>query len=238
MKNFIKSVLVFSLLLQSIDSPAQDIEDESRFSVGVKIGINLSNTSLEKKSIEDSDKKAKAGLIAGISMEYAMTDNFYLQSGLMFTIKGMKLEGTSMWIPSGETRWKQTVNMQYLQIPLMAAYKFNISSNTKLFVQAGPYFAYGIGGSSKLKNKYYDLGDKEPDEEKFSTFGNEGLKRFDFGLTGGIGVEFGDIIVGLSYEHGLIDINQKDNKINRLFDESKCMNRSGSLSLLSLGYRF
>jgi len=233
MKNFTKAICCISFCLAAFQLSAQD----SPFNLGLKVGINMSSTSLDVKP--DAEKDAKVGFVAGITAEYEFSRQFALQSGLLFTTKGMKLKGTEYAIPSGERRWTQNINMQYLQIPLTAAYKINLSSSTRLFIQAGPYIAYGIGGSNKTKIKYYDLGDKEPKEEKVNTFGKDRFKRFDFGLTGGIGVEFGDLIVGVNYEHGLIDIapDPIDNTATVFFDQ-KCKNRSGSLALISVGYRF
>ena len=99
-----------------------------------RFGMNFSNqTKLD-------DGKALPGFTMGVGMDYGFTENWSLQSGLMITSKGFKVK---------EMGEKITVRPIYLDIPILAAYKFAISDNAKFVVNAGPYMAIGLGGKAK-----------------------------------------------------------------------------------------
>ena len=102
-------------------------------------------------------RKHLTGFTLGVGMDYGFSENWSLQSGLMFIFKGFKVKDAFKARPI------------YLDIPILAAYKFNISDNTKFVINAGPYLAFGLGGKVK-----YDGGGDE------KVFGDDGWKRFDF----------------------------------------------------------
>ena len=100
----------------------------------VKFGMNFSNqTKLD-------ETKALPGFTMGVGADYAFNENWYFQPGVMITSKGYKVKY------AGE---KVTVRPVYLDIPILAAYKFDITDNTKFVINAGPYLAIGLGGKAK-----------------------------------------------------------------------------------------
>ena len=100
----------------------------------------------------------------------------------------------------------------------MAAARFKVADNTNIVLSAGPYFACGIGGNSKV-----DLGKGRLEVD---TFGDDGLlKRGDVGLGIGVAAEFGKIIVGLDGQFGFVDVMDDVN--------GKNLNVS-----ISVGYKF
>lgn len=111
-----------------------------------KVGMNFSNYT------GDLDLNAKVGFKLGGGFEYAFTDTWSLQPSLFLTSKGAKKDGNS-------------INAMYLELPVMAAARFNVADNTNLVVNAGPYFACGIAGKTK-----FDLGNDT--ERKVDTFGD------------------------------------------------------------------
>ena len=146
-----------------------------------QFGMNFSNmTKLD-------ESKALPGFKLGIGMDYAFTDSWSFQSGLMFASKGFKVK---------EDGWKATQRPIYLDIPLLAAYKFNITDDIKFVIDAGPYLAIGLGG------KY-----KDDDDDDWKVFDDEGSnwKRFDLGIQWGIGVELGEhYLVNFTGQNGFI----------------------------------
>lgn len=197
---------------------------DSKLTFGVNAGMNVSNSSW---SVGDLDKKAVIGFQVGGTVDYALTEEFYLQSGLSFTTKGAKVKGSGT-IDGYYFEGSLKVNQSYLQVPIMGAYKLEVAPDTKIVFSAGPYLAVGVGGKSKLKGRLTIGGDAGYDaDEKVDTFGDDGmLNRFDFGLGAGVAAEFGQIVVGLRYELGLTDIGK---------DDLSYRNRSASLTL---GYKF
>lgn len=208
MKTIIKTTLIVAALFFGLTMNAQD----QPITFGVKVGANLSNFGGDVEN-----NKAKFGFNGGVTIDYAITPDFYLLSGLEFTTKGAKYE----YKEEGENE-KGTMNAMYLQLPIHAGYKLTIAEGTKLVFHAGPYIAYGIGGKitdedSEGKVKWDFFGSKE-----------EGLaKRFDFGLGLGAGVEFGKINVGLGYDFGLLNISHSK--------EGKLRNMN---AYLTVGYKF
>ena len=92
----------------------------------------------------------------------------------------------------------------------------------KPYVEAGPYVGFGLYGRSWLT-----LGnDDESDEINWGSEPGE-LKRLDFGLNFGAGVELGRVILGASYGLGLADISN--------FDSSSIKNR---VIRITLGVKF
>ena len=191
---------------------------QSPIKFGIDAGVNLSNSSLDAG---DLDKKAKVGFQVGVVVEYELTPDFFLQSGLSFTTKGSKIEDKSLGVTQS-----LSINQMYLQLPVYAAYKIEVTPTTKIVFNAGPYLAYGIGGKISWKNQVIGGDAIISGTTKYDTFGDDWLKRFDFGLGGGVGVEFSQIVVGLKYELGLSNINRS---------ESAYRNRNASLTV---GYRF
>ena len=177
-------------------------------SFGVKAGMNLSE-------IQKLDDDVKVGFNVGVTAELALPSNFYLMSGLEFTTKGAKGK-EQVLNPSSGAKSKATYNAMYLQLPIHAGYKLNLTPGTKLVFRAGPYLAYGVGGRIKWDNK--SLGEMD--------FFNDNTNRFDFGIGGAVGVEFiNKINVSLGADQGL----------TKIFKDTKMKNRC---AYISVGYKF
>jgi hypothetical protein len=54
--------------------------------------------------------------------------------------------------------YNATQNRIYLEMPLMLAYRFNLSNTMKLVINGGGYISYGIGGKWKSETTlvYFD----------------------------------------------------------------------------------
>ena len=142
-----------------------------------KVGMNISNYT------GDADLNAKIGFKLGGGFEYAFDNTWSLQPSLFLSTKGAKKDGNS-------------INAMYLELPVMAAARFNVADNTNIVVNAGPYLACGIAGKTKI-----DLGNDT--ERKYDTFGDDALKRFDAAVvvggtsfTGGKG-NISGVIIGV-----------------------------------------
>ena len=125
-------------------------------------------------------------------------------------------------------------SQMYLQIPVYALYRIKLSSGNGLIVSAGPYVAQGIGGNTTISGTLI-YGDMIVNEElKEKTFSSRGLKKFDYGIGGGVAFDLGECILGVNYEWGLKDIGP-DKLTYMPFYNSSYKNRNLSLSL---EYRF
>lgn len=152
------------------------------------------------------DTNPKIGFNVGLTADYNFTSSLFLTTGIDLTTKGAKwkfeLDIDDMYIEEGEeTSFNVTINPIFLQMPLHIGYKFDITQNTKIFFHAGGYAAVGVAGKMSMGGVSFDIWGKE------SLIDKNDFQRFDYGLGGGFGVEFGKINVGLAYEHGFANIN-------------------------------
>ncbi|OAV67289.1 hypothetical protein Barb4_02526 [Bacteroidales bacterium Barb4] len=196
----------------------------------------------ETFSDRDAETKFKVGFKIGAGVNYAFSNNFSLQSGLFFSQKGAKYEGEEEGQRDGDPAVPiaVTYNPLYLEIPVLAAYKFQMTDQVKLSLSAGPYLAYGLGGKAKQEETYGDI-KLSVDANLFSKTKrsdeniNALLKRFDAGLAFGAEAEIGKILVSLNYDLGLYNIYT--NKTNDKDDNNKYSLKNSGL-WLGVGHKF
>lgn len=208
-----KIVLLGFLLILSVNAHAQD----KPLIIGLKVGINLSSI-----SGDISHTKTRFGYNVGVTLDYGFTEDWYLLTGLEYTTKGVNFKNIAGIKPS--------ISAAYIQLPIHAGYKLNVSPSSKIGFHAGPYLACGTNGKKKLDGPTVEGVDKKGREQ--STFEDDILKRFDFGLGLGVGAEFGKINVGIGYDFGLINVAKNDE--NDYYD---VIYRNGN-AYFSLGYKF
>lgn len=183
----------------------------AQVSLGVKGGLNMSNFYGD----ELDNENVKIGFNVGLLADYEFSYNSAIQTGLFFTTKGFKYDSQAL---------DYTENLMYLQLPVHYAYKLDVSPGTRVVFHAGPYVAYGVGGSRKAK-----VGNLsgEWDVDKIFGDGARQYKPFDAGLGLGVGAEFGPILVDLGWDMGLVNISNTENG-----------NIKNQNAYLSVGYKF
>ena len=135
-----------------------------------KAGVGLSSL-----AGSDTDADAKFSFKLGVGYNINISEAFSVQPAIMYANKGWKGD--------------ETYNLSYIQIPIMAAYKFGLTDNMNMTVNAGPYFAYGISGTN----------------DAFNSDGLD-LEKFDCGLGAGVKVDINNFLVGIDMEYGLTKI--------------------------------
>lgn len=194
MKTLKKLLTVFIVFTMATASYAQTF--------GVKAGLNLSNMEIKGDDFSDfDDSKMIPGFHLGGIVEFPISDIFSFETGLLLSTKGFKLNEKE-----NNSEYKIKMNSFYLDIPLTAKASFDVG-DAKVYGVLGPYL--GIGLSGKIKSEYSYEGETETDEEEIKWGSDEDeddLKRLDFGLTMGAGVEINSIIFELSYDLGLANI--------------------------------
>ena len=179
----------------------------------IKGGLNLSNI-LEKDNDDtySEDYKMKPGFHFGATAEFPLNEMFSFETGLLLSTKGTKMSEDE-----DDYSMESKVNLYYLDIPLNAKASYDIGG-AKLFGTFGPYIGMGLSGKSKYEVTYD--GETETEEETLewgSDEDNDDVKRFDFGLAVGAGVEIKSFQIGLNYSFGLANISPDSNdgyKIN------------------------
>lgn len=186
----------------------------AQVSLGIKGGVNMSNLVYDD---EVDDKNPKIGFNIGLAADVDFTSNVALQTGLFFNTKGFKSVNDAI-------EAEYTENLMYLQLPLHLAYKVDVTPGTRVVFHAGPYAAYGVGGSRKAK-----VGNLSGTWDVDKIFGDAAgqYKPFDAGLGLGVGAEMGVFLIDLGWDMGLVNISNRDNG-----------NTKNQNAYLSVGYRF
>ena len=192
--------------------------------VYVQGGLNLANITKTKDGQTEKNNLLPS-FNAGILGRLELVDMFSLESGVLLTGKGSKAE---TYFNNSNDYIKTKFNPLYIEVPLNAVVKIPFdakgSSGSNFFFHAGPYAAVGIAGKSRQDSKFGPLTSSSTSNIKFSnddplTSQQEDavydkLKRFDFGLNFGGGVQLGKVILKANYGVGLTKINSTQSNNN------------------------
>ncbi|NJO87941.1 MAG: PorT family protein [Chloroflexia bacterium] len=159
------------------------------------------------------------GFNVGATVEFPVSDAFAVQSGLILNTKGVKIDASQ----TGYT-YENKMTLTCLDIPINAKYSLDLSG-TKLYFAAGPYVSFALKGKYDEKDgPDGDVVSSDGDLEIGNDEEKDDIKRMDFGLNFGAGVEFGAIGVGAQYGLGLSNLvpgGDSDNTMkNRLISIS------------------
>ncbi|MBD3592116.1 porin family protein [Bacteroides sp. GM023] len=207
-----KVLLFFALVAISVVS----INAQDNLKWGVMAGMNVS-----KYTITGFD--SRIGFHAGVKAELGLSQEAsgaYMDFAALLTLKGAKIDAGSL------ASFK--MNPYYLEVPVHIGYKYAVNDDFALFGSAGPYIAVGLFGKFKAKvdGDLVDLEEFGGNSMSEDIFGDDGLKRFDFGLGLKAGVEFSKKYqVAISYDFGLVEVAKDLGMKNRNL-------------MLSLGYMF
>lgn len=204
----------------------------------VQGGVNFANITTTNSGQTEKNKMLTT-FNAGILSRFGISNTFDLESGVLFTGKGSKAE---TYFNGGSDYVKTKFNPLYLEIPLNAVVKIPLDTKTKsnVFFHAGPYIAIGVAGKSTVDGKLGPVQSTSSSNIKFSNddpftsaqddAAYNKLKRFDYGLNLGGGVDFGKLMVKVNYGYGLAKINstQSNNTAN---DKNKFRTWSVSLGI-------
>ena len=147
---------------------------------------------------------------AGLSVEFRLSDVFFLNSGAIFSSKGYNYSSYNDIEEKGAA--------QYIDIPLLASVRFPAGKRAKFQVNVGPYIALCVGGKVSDEYRYnWGMSGEKLYDEPFSSVYNS----LDYGLQAGLGLDLAfNYHLGVSYQLGM---------------EKKYQNRN---LMVSLGYRF
>lgn len=159
---------------------------------GVKAGINAANLT---SADNEADPKTRIGAVVGLFVDVPVNDAVSFQPEFLYSMQGAKLtEG-------GDSA---TIDLHYVQVPLLARIKLGAGSPAGLLV--GPAFGIRTRANFKAGGETQDL--------------NDAVKKWDAGLVTGIGINLGRAVLDARYTWGLtnVDISENPDTIkNRVF---------------------
>jgi hypothetical protein len=217
------------LILMMPQITAQEIESEEN--PGIQFGIQ-GGLSLQKFVGTDywgdnlSDRSAP-GIHAGGNMILPVFHDFYIQTGLLYSVKGSKQD----IITDNITK---TVFISYLELPLGILYRPQ-AGRGNLLIGLGGYFGYGISGRERTKTGTVTieipvkfLADASGEPTSYAYY-----RPFDAGGNIFVGYElYGGIIFQLNLQIGLMELNSDYGQTN---DQTLKENSGFGFSV---GYRF
>lgn len=190
---------------------------------GIRAGVNFANNSFKEDNVSVSPG-SRTAFHVGVAVDFPLLESLYIQSGLYLQSKGCKFDESE-----DGYYYKATYSPMYLEIPVLASYRYNFSDAAQLQINFGPYFSYGISGKVKTESS-----DAE-DNEEIDLFGdvNDGkadFKRFDCGLQIGAGVTLAKhYYIGVAYQFGLTNLAPD------YLEDTKIKNKNW---MVSVGYTF
>lgn len=180
---------------------------------GVIGGLNISKPAKTNYS-------ERYGFHIGGKAEFNLSDHdsrFFIYSAALLSLKGGE--------PASRISYSEDyTNMEifdykehnyYLDIPIHIGYTHTINKKIALFGSVGPYVGLGLFGKGKGKSNKHN-------SYSSNIYGNNGyLDRFDWGLSGQIGVEIiKKIQISAGYELGLKNVAKTGDYKNRNFTVS------------------
>ena len=104
---------------------------------GLRAGVNFANLNGENSEGNKFDNKLAPGFHVGVNYEMPVATDFYLQPGLLYSVKGAKSNNNDI-----------RTSLGYVEVPLNFVYKPELGMG-KLILGFGPYLAYGLSGNVK-----------------------------------------------------------------------------------------
>lgn len=220
-----KTIVILAALLTMLSAGAQNQEkkgswidpyfssERSTESVrwGVRAGLNVSGlknnvaNNVVATAFDDSryvmERSLKAGFQIGLSVEIPILRNLFINTGLLYSPKGVNLKFVQDYSKSSEEgkyikEYSGRMRLHYIEVPVLASYRYNFLRNYELQVNLGPYFAVAASGNVKAIDDYNNdtkislMGNTTYSEEQMAVIDQEvkaahakgepyGVKEFD-----------------------------------------------------------
>ena len=183
-----KFFLIITLLVIGLSSASAQVV------WGVRVGVSRPTASEAYYSGNNVSTDGIFGLEIGPVLYYSLKNNFYLNSGLMYSIKTFKEDESSL-------------NFSYFELPINIGYVIPVGKFNTYF-QAGPYFGYNLSANVKDSNTSISI--------------KEYINSLNAGLGIMYGINIDRFKIELGYQFGLakaISDNDLfyDTKFNSLF---------------------
>ena len=220
-----KTILLGAIALISLSTFAQDKSDNSRITYGVKAGVTFPTFSLSGDDFNGNSAKSITSFYVGGIVNIPVHSMLSVQPGLTLIGKGGKTTSAIV----GSSDFVEFTPL-YLEVPVNVVASFEAGPG-KVFVGAGPYLSFGIGG--KLKSTKSDVTTSQ--DLKFgtnsSTDQSKHFKSLDFGV---------NFLLGYQLTNGLSINGGYGLGLTNISPNTDIANNTGSLknSVVSVGLGF
>lgn len=179
-----KTILLVAVALIGFNANAQSVD------FGVKAGVNFASVSGD----DTDDLKSRTGFHFGVTAGLAVSDNFSVQSGLIYSQQGAEYEASEGYDGS--------YKLDYLNIPVMA--RFQVADGFS--VEAGPQIGFLLSANEEYSS------DGDSGEEDIKDF----IKSTDIAV--GVGVNYAmasGLNIGARYNLGVSEIFEENSGKNQ-----------------------
>lgn len=213
-----KLVMAAAIGLFSLPALAQTMTvNTGRTTFGIRAGVNFQTLNGKNNEGRDLENNISTGFHAGLNAEVPLGTGFYVQPGVLYSLKGAELE-------NGQDK----IRLSYIEVPINLVYK-PILGTGNMVLGFGPYVGFGVDGK-------YDINDRETEIDFVGEYEPNNnapqLRRLDGGANLLAGYEFANkLSFQLNAQLGLLNILPE----NYPAEEAKLKNTGFGVSL---GYRF
>ena len=206
--------------------------------IGILGGVNFQNINGKASNGDKLSNGLLIGFHAGVNFNIPLVENFYLQPGLLFSVKGAKNNLFEMPVKASSNNYTTTTKISYIEIPLNFLFRPQVG-NGYVLLGFGPYVAFGIGGSQKYKSGNLNNDQKIAFQNEitlleFIDINNAYFRRLDAGANIFFGYEMPmGVFLQLNAQLGLLKINPVHS-----WDSGDKTSYKNTGYGLSIGYRF
>ncbi len=158
------------------ESPVESAPAPTRFTPEVRVGLKAVLALAVMYGGSSSDWDGRTGGTFGVFLRWLVSESFTIQPEIIYTMKGVEYsedyQGSSL---------KITLEMNYLEIPILAKYALPVEWAVKPHIFAGPYLGIKIGDDLKASYKGQSTSIPESVAD---------LKDYEFGFALGVGFDY------------------------------------------------
>ena len=179
----------------------------------IKSGVNLS-TMLSKSDFDkpSDDYKLSPRLLIGVATEFPLTELFSVESGILFSSKGYKLDlMSSLYEDSNPIHIYNKTILNYIEIPVSLK-TTKLIANIPFYATIGSYISVGLNGKKIVNELSGGITERKEYEVKMSN--SSDWDKIDYGLIAGLGIQIKRFVLGLNYSFGLANISNDSSSFN------------------------
>jgi hypothetical protein len=221
-----KLMMIAAFVVACVSANAQN--KPGQFSIQPKIGVTITTLTGDLKQIQGelpnvilSDKKATAGITAGVEAEYQVNELLGVAAGVNYSMQGCAFDDNTT--TAGYKYKDGALSLGYINIPIVA----NFYVYKGLALKTGVQFGFMTSAKNKLTAEANGTTVEVKDDVK-----SDACKTFDFAIPVGASWEFKNgIVIDARYNIGLTKVFKEEYR-NAGFTSKN------SVFLATVGYKF
>ncbi|MDR2682732.1 MAG: PorT family protein [Dysgonamonadaceae bacterium] len=192
--------IVFLLLLTGIVR-SQTTEFKPEWAFGVNAGATLSRVGFLPRVSQTFLLQETGGLTA----RYISEKSCGIQVELNYSLRGWKEQADAVSQFNRYTR-----SLAYVELPVLTHFYFDLGKRARVVLNLGPQIGYNTGEKVLEKELVTPPGATEPTIPRYYDDDYTVQRKFDYGITGGLGLEIrtgiGNFLLEGRYYFGLSDV--------------------------------